>query len=348
MTNASFNKHLAGHSVERPRAVRLGRRERVGCSRSHCGRANYVGLHFLDRHLTLRGVRLREVWRSACPDVRRLRPVGAFPRVAQAIRECACGKWPSISGPPRPRIALFAYPLLGRRHPMPPKKRQPMPQDQQDVPARKPNRRRTAARRCHTIQPDSPTPLADTATSFADTADFETPANEKTKRSLPTSPSSSTSRPEPETRIPANKNKNESCLPTSEQPTPIPKITVELDTDKWMILNRHIRQKSGKEIPAAFVEDSNSDLYLEYYPRTVREYEIVWDQIIEDNCRTIGPPRWQPTTKPHNQPPKPTEPIEAISRRSPTPSRPNAPSRCYGRRWLSLKWATPRAVSPPQ
>ncbi|KAL4712497.1 hypothetical protein ACJJTC_007513 [Scirpophaga incertulas] len=35
----------------------------------------------------------------ACPDVRRLRPVGAFPRVAQAIRECACGKWPSISGP---------------------------------------------------------------------------------------------------------------------------------------------------------------------------------------------------------------------------------------------------------
>ncbi|KAL4711144.1 hypothetical protein ACJJTC_009515 [Scirpophaga incertulas] len=203
---------------------------------------------------------------------------------------------------------------------MPPKKRQPMPQDQQDVPARKPNRRRTAARRCHTIQPDSPTPLADTATSFADTADFETPAKEKTKRSLPTSPSSSASRPEPETRIPANKNKNESCLPTSEQPTPIPKITVELDTDKWMILNRHIRQKSGKEIPAAFVEDSNSDLYLEYYPRTVREYEIIWNQIIEDNCVTIGPPRWQPTTKPHNQPPKPTEPIEAISRRSPTPS----------------------------
>ncbi|KAL4706393.1 hypothetical protein ACJJTC_004163 [Scirpophaga incertulas] len=55
---------------------------------------------------------------------------------------------------------------------------------------------------------NSPTPLADTATSFADTAEFKIPSKKKIKRNLPTSSCSPASRPEPKIKIPANANKS--------------------------------------------------------------------------------------------------------------------------------------------
>ncbi|KAL4703166.1 hypothetical protein ACJJTC_012080, partial [Scirpophaga incertulas] len=172
---------------------------------------------------------------------------------------------------------------------------------------------------------NSPTPLADTATSFADTADFKIPSKKKIKRNLPTSSCSPASRPEPKIKIPANANKSESDLPTSMQPE-IPMIRTKLDLD-WTILNGHIMQKLGtKEPPAAF-KISDGECYLDYYPRTEWEYNVIWNQIIEDNATIVGPPRWQPTKeKPLNQssmptslkPPKPA-PRDASPARTPTP-----------------------------
>ncbi|KAL4721715.1 hypothetical protein ACJJTC_009741 [Scirpophaga incertulas] len=226
---------------------------------------------------------------------------------------------------------------------MPPKKRNSMPMDLQDVPARKPTHRRTPARRheerreVQTTPPpstpgsqtpgdrqtkktkpqavkhaeeepimDSPTSLADIATSFADTADLEIPSRKNIKRSLPTSSSSPASKPEPKSKIPANINKNVSDLPATTQPlipmmTAIPTIKMRNNPD-WSILMEHIGEKlQSQEIPGLFTEDSEKNGYIELYPRSEWEYNIMWDQIIQDGFTVVGSPRWQPTKKP--QPP---------------------------------------------
>ncbi|KAL4718242.1 hypothetical protein ACJJTC_018241 [Scirpophaga incertulas] len=153
---------------------------------------------------------------------------------------------------------------------------------------------------------NSPTPLADIAISFADTADLEIPSNRKTKRSLPTSSSSPASKPEPKSKIPANINKNGSDLPTTTQPstpmiTVIPMIKTRNNPD-WSILMEHIGEKlQTQEIPGLFTVDSEKNGYIEFYPRSAWEYNMMWDQIIQDGFTIVGPPRWQPTKKP--QPP---------------------------------------------
>ncbi|KAL4721487.1 hypothetical protein ACJJTC_018446, partial [Scirpophaga incertulas] len=170
---------------------------------------------------------------------------------------------------------------------------------------------------------DSPTPIADTATSFADMADLEIPSRQNIKRSLPTSSSSPASKPEPKSKIPANINNNGCDLPTIMQPTTpmmtvIPMIKTRYVPD-WSILTNHIAEKlQTKDIPARFTADSNANAYIEFYPRSEWEYNMMWDQTIQDGFTIVGPPRWQPSKKkpqPPLMPPHNTE-IPTIEIRS--------------------------------
>ncbi|KAL4709238.1 hypothetical protein ACJJTC_010538 [Scirpophaga incertulas] len=104
--------------------------------------------------------------------------------------------------------------------------------------------------------------------------------------------------------------------------TAIPTIKTRSNPD-WSILTGHISEKLGsQDIPAAFTVDSDGDEYIEFYPRTAWEYDMMCDQIIRDDF-TIDGPRWQPTNMTPQPPPKPpttlTASHEASPARTPTP-----------------------------
>ncbi|KAL4709138.1 hypothetical protein ACJJTC_015787 [Scirpophaga incertulas] len=246
---------------------------------------------------------------------------------------------------------------------MPPKKRQLKQPDLQDVPARMPNRRRMSARRSQnlpaveerretqvtpppstprsqdsrmtkppatknveeSIQKNTPTPFADTATSFADMAKTEIPTSSKLL-------------PATKTKIPPKTNINVG-LPTLEKPStshPIPKIIIRPRLN-WPELLEMLKEKIGYAIEANVTRGR----FIEFSPETEQEYTILWNLLIEDNSEIVKPPSMRPIKKklykilptptakltliPPPKPPTPTlkplktAPREAPPTRTPTP-----------------------------
>ncbi|KAL4702717.1 hypothetical protein ACJJTC_011582, partial [Scirpophaga incertulas] len=240
---------------------------------------------------------------------------------------------------------------------MPPKKRQLKQPDLQDVPARMPNRRRTSARRSQnlpaaeerretqatpspstprsqdsrktkpsatknveeSIQKNTPTPFADTATSFADKAKTEIPASSKLL-------------PATKTKIPPIANINVG-LPTLVK---IPKIIIRPRLN-WPEQLENYKDKIGYAIDARVTRGR----FIAFSPETEWEYTTLWNLLIEDNSEIVEPPSMRPIKKnlykilptptakptpiPPPMPPTPalqplkTAPREAPPTRTPTP-----------------------------
>ncbi|KAL4710233.1 hypothetical protein ACJJTC_005406 [Scirpophaga incertulas] len=252
----------------------------------------------------------------------------------------------------RDRESPCSPPASWLRHPMPPKKRQQKPANSQEMPAPTPTRRRTARRRCQDLPTaedsreanatpsssprrldwseeahpkHSPTPFTDTATLFADKANIKIPPFGKNVREVPTSKKSPTPSTATEDKIPSNR-----VINMDDPPASIPKICIKATPD-WHLLLKRIKAELGKPTPAS----CDGTTCIQLAPATQRDYDTIYNIIIEENFEITGPPRNQPRPKkpqrvlptpmtPPTKPPTPTPPRAAPQHiptaRTPTPT----------------------------